>query len=592
MPDVKHLLRGGQVDRALDYIMRINKWAAAPPKSTEDLFSENPGAATFMYRNLACSGLQKSVEAQTGLKRDYNGHWLTQILEAAEKHAWYLPKLLQQCWLLKSADTRQRRKEGLLTPAELRVLDERNARARQLYKDNREKILAWQRPFYTDNHEKILAHKRRYKQDNREKILAYQRQYYKDNRERILAHKSQYYKDNREKILASQRQYHKDNRETILAHKRQYYKDNREKILASRSQYYKDNRERLRQYHAVHGASYRESVRLAMNERKLQLYYARKEGRTLEPLQPGDLIKRQAELLLLEPARQAELAAERKAKAERKAEAERLKAVRQAELEAERQAEAERKAEAKRIKAIRQAELAAERKAKAERKAEAERLKAKYQAELEVERQAEAERKAEAERVQAIRQAELEAERQAKAQRKAERERQSAVRQAEQEAARQQAAALYKTQQAAAWEADRQNLLKYADYLRQWEAACQLQLEREGKGVQAAVDLARRVAARQQAVLKQLQVIRQHQAAAGCVSVAAGVTNAKRKAEEDNSATAAKRSKPASKLVEVQARMGLFDEASPQSWSPLLKDGTPTLDFEDGDETDEEDWQT
>ena len=272
--------------------MRNSRWAAAEPRPLSELIGEHPTAAMFTKQCLASPRLRPFVERQLAIKWDEARDWLEQVLQIAEERGLYLPKLLQQCWMLKAADTRQRRKDGLLTEEELRVLDVRNVRARQYYKDNREKILAYNRQYYKDNREKILAYARQYYKDNREKILAHKRQYYKDNREKILAYARQYYKDNRDKILAYQRQWKLENHEKIQAYAHQYYKDNRKKITAYARQYYRDNREKL----LAHHLQYYQANHLAMKERKRHLKAAAREGRKLPRLPYGSLAKREAEL--------------------------------------------------------------------------------------------------------------------------------------------------------------------------------------------------------------------------------------------------------------------------------------------------------
>ena len=71
------------------------------------------------------------------------------------------------------------------------------------------------------------------------------RAYYLANRDTIAAYKSQLYKDNKEYLLAYARNYYQDNKEAIAVRSTEHYQDNKEYLTAYAVEYREQHREDL-----------------------------------------------------------------------------------------------------------------------------------------------------------------------------------------------------------------------------------------------------------------------------------------------------------------------------------------------------------
>jgi len=111
--------------------------------------------------------------------------------------------------------------------------EKNRARARQYYKDYRDKVLEYQKQYYLDNKDKISAYKKQYRQKNKEILAKKQKQRYEENKDKVLERNKQHYENNKDKILEQYKQYRQENREKLSEHHKQYYEKNKENMKSA-----------------------------------------------------------------------------------------------------------------------------------------------------------------------------------------------------------------------------------------------------------------------------------------------------------------------------------------------------------------------
>lgn len=95
-------------------------------------------------------------------------------------------------------------------------------KAAERYLAKREERRAKQKAYYEENKDKIIAKSKEYVEANRDKVLEYQKQWKKENPEKFRDSKRQSYLKNREKYIEKMVQYNRDNREEFHKRLRKY----------------------------------------------------------------------------------------------------------------------------------------------------------------------------------------------------------------------------------------------------------------------------------------------------------------------------------------------------------------------------------
>jgi Zn ribbon nucleic-acid-binding protein len=108
----------------------------------------------------------------------------------------------------------------------------RAAKAREHYKNNKEKLKARINKYRKENREKILKRKSEYRKKNRELLAKKQREYVKNNpieKERNILRSKKYREANPEKVKANRKKHYQENAEKIKARHKKYRQENPEK---------------------------------------------------------------------------------------------------------------------------------------------------------------------------------------------------------------------------------------------------------------------------------------------------------------------------------------------------------------------------
>ena len=87
---------------------------------------------------------------------------------------------------------------------------------------------------------------------NKDRLRARADKYYKDNKEKLLKYNKEkqleYYKKNKEKKLEYRKKYYKQNKEKQLEYQKKHYKENKEKKSEYAKKHYKENKEHYAEY--------------------------------------------------------------------------------------------------------------------------------------------------------------------------------------------------------------------------------------------------------------------------------------------------------------------------------------------------------
>lgn len=133
-----------------------------------------------------------------------------------------------------------------------------NAKSRQYYADNKERISEQNREYREKNKDRIAASQKRYYEENRELHNERTRQYYQKNRARIYAKNREYKERNKEWYREYDREYRIKNKERIYEQKKQWVKKNRDGINASHRAFYRLNRAKIAQWQREYAKAYPE----------------------------------------------------------------------------------------------------------------------------------------------------------------------------------------------------------------------------------------------------------------------------------------------------------------------------------------------
>jgi hypothetical protein len=91
--------------------------------------------------------------------------------------------------------------------------------------------------FRDDNADTINAKNREYYQENRERIIEYQIEYERINKEKKTEYRKQWYQDNRPRIRENQKDYYELNNDKLLEKHREHYRLNPEMYRANSAKY-------------------------------------------------------------------------------------------------------------------------------------------------------------------------------------------------------------------------------------------------------------------------------------------------------------------------------------------------------------------
>lgn len=135
--------------------------------------------------------------------------------------------------------------------------------AREHYKENKEKILAYASKYQEQHKEKINEYQKAYRAENAEKRRAYSREYEKEHYEEIRIKRriyrqkhieefrkrdKEYAETHKEQISERYRQWAKEHAEQLAAYNKKYRENNAEIIAKKRQIYDRKNRPRIREY--------------------------------------------------------------------------------------------------------------------------------------------------------------------------------------------------------------------------------------------------------------------------------------------------------------------------------------------------------
>lgn len=128
--------------------------------------------------------------------------------------------------------------------------EKKNARSREYYKENKEKVLLRIKQYRVANKEKITKRMKQYHKDNVEKEALRHKKYYKNNTKKVNDINKENYKRNKKQILLK----HKEWRAANPKYHKSYYKNNREEILIKQKQWRIDNPAKIKANNARHRA--------------------------------------------------------------------------------------------------------------------------------------------------------------------------------------------------------------------------------------------------------------------------------------------------------------------------------------------------
>jgi hypothetical protein len=94
--------------------------------------------------------------------------------------------------------------------------------------------------WYKENKEKILNYQKEKRKEKKEVILIYQKKYYLENKEKIKERTKNWYQENKEKITIKRKIWEKNNKEKIALRKKIYNKENNDKRAKYRRIYEKN----------------------------------------------------------------------------------------------------------------------------------------------------------------------------------------------------------------------------------------------------------------------------------------------------------------------------------------------------------------
>ncbi len=97
-------------------------------------------------------------------------------------------------------------------PRKLVTREEKLARQRAYYQENKEKLKVWKQAYYLKNKEEINKKHIEWLKNNSEYVRAYGRKKYWKDPKKSIEKSTKYYKENREKILEKRREYREKNK--------------------------------------------------------------------------------------------------------------------------------------------------------------------------------------------------------------------------------------------------------------------------------------------------------------------------------------------------------------------------------------------
>lgn len=131
-----------------------------------------------------------------------------------------------------------------------------NAKTKQYYQDNKEKLLLQQKEYAQKNVEKRKNDQKLYKINNKEKIKDYSLKYYEKNKEIMNDKMKIYYEKNKEQLKEQMKDYRITNKKKIDEYQKKQYQENSDIVIEKTKLYNKNNKEKI----SVKSKSYRNNI--------------------------------------------------------------------------------------------------------------------------------------------------------------------------------------------------------------------------------------------------------------------------------------------------------------------------------------------